>query len=109
MEITFEIPEPKFKVGDVVRVRNKHNNRSHYLKIETFLIEGIWELSEKGVMVEFRKREPKQTEHPWAKQYTAVYMPDSWTDSIEPVLLTGDRDIDMVALDENGELFSHEE
>lgn len=48
MKIQIEIPDPKFKVGDVVKVKNERNEKSMFLRVNSIEMVGEWVHREEG-------------------------------------------------------------
>lgn len=109
MKITLELPDPKFKVGDVVRIQNEHNDRSIYLKITRSEMDGSWrwdsdqgmsmQLSLNGCLV---SHESEGEMLAWF--YTTEVLPDSWKDTQGLFPLEGVQVFNVTELETMAEL-----
>ena len=105
MKIEIEIPDPKFNAGDAVKLDNLFNDKQIYLRVDDYSFDGTWKHTKAGT-------EMKRSLAPgvWSDgrvEYTAcyycVFLPDSWTDSIDPAPLSGEIIFSLAVLEERGE------
>ena len=107
MTVTLELPDPKFKIGDIVQIDNEHNDKHIYFKVEDYLFYGTWGISgTKGVMVEEELKAGSCTSaiSPYSHHYTGTCEPDSWKDCLEPIPLEGFMVFDYAELELKGKL-----
>lgn len=94
MQITLEIPDPKFKAGDIVQIANEYNDRCVCVKILQVTMNGVWIHNSALITTALVK----------SGLYLTWHLYPSWTDSEIPKLLDGDMAFDIGKLDQRGEL-----
>lgn len=107
MIVQLELPDPKFKVGDVVQIDNEHNDKHIYFRVTDFMFSGFWEYSAtKGAKVEEERKVGSCTTDisEYAHVYEGTCELDSWKDCLEPIPLEGFMVFDYAELELKGKL-----
>lgn len=107
MIVQLELPDPKFKVGDVVQIDNEHNDRHIYFRVEDFIFSGTWGYSAtNGITVGEELNVGSRTTDisPYSHVYTGICEPDSWKDCLELIPLEGFMLFDYAELELKGKL-----
>ena len=107
MEIILQLPDPKFKEGDIVTIKNHDNDLSRTMFIHKLEIIGEWKYTTKdGVQARVVPRMIAggdiTPEESVCWYYIGEWLPDSWTETDEPVSLTGEVTVNIGTLEKLG-------
>ena len=101
MQVTLDLPDPKFSPGDVILVRNKLNEKQRYYWVSSSGCEGNWYCS---LVFHVKPNKPFVCIH--RSNYLVIVQPDSWAENETPSQIMPGTwlSCDMDELEHDGEL-----